>query len=339
MQDVGFVVVAVYCAQLGGRIVRSWQFGLRRPGAGWWPAARLIVLLLVAFVVLSVVWSELVHPGEEKTARTARLQRRRGAAGAERGPDVRGGADLRGVPVSRLHLHGAAQLAGDVPAAVMTGLLFGGVHVGSAPVLDLVPLAALGFGLCLLYRYTGSLYPCMVAHSLNNSIAFSSLEGWGWQAPVLMVGALAAIGALVLAFRRVGLIAPEPGARPAGRVGFSDARWPCPGPRSYDGSRAAAGGAVRAPMRAAAPAAAGTIACRRDGGARLDAVRGPRPAPAPRLRPARYGWCCRRSAAAPRSRWSGQRIAVRGIVTPYVGGQTVKVSFYRDGRKLAGRRP
>jgi hypothetical protein len=30
----------------------------------------------------------------------------------------------------------------------------------------------------------------------------------------------------------------------------------------------------------------------------------------------------------------GRRIAVRGIVTPYVGGQTVKVSFYRDGRKV-----
>jgi peptidoglycan hydrolase-like protein with peptidoglycan-binding domain len=30
----------------------------------------------------------------------------------------------------------------------------------------------------------------------------------------------------------------------------------------------------------------------------------------------------------------GQRIVVRGIVTPYVGGQTVKVSFYREGRKI-----
>ncbi len=30
----------------------------------------------------------------------------------------------------------------------------------------------------------------------------------------------------------------------------------------------------------------------------------------------------------------GARIVVRGIVTPYVGGQTVKVSFYRDGRKV-----
>ena len=30
----------------------------------------------------------------------------------------------------------------------------------------------------------------------------------------------------------------------------------------------------------------------------------------------------------------GQRVVVRGIVTPYVGGQTVRVSIYRDGRKV-----
>jgi peptidoglycan hydrolase-like protein with peptidoglycan-binding domain len=33
----------------------------------------------------------------------------------------------------------------------------------------------------------------------------------------------------------------------------------------------------------------------------------------------------------------GGRMIVRGIVTPYVAGQTVKVSFYRDGRKLGVR--
>lgn len=30
----------------------------------------------------------------------------------------------------------------------------------------------------------------------------------------------------------------------------------------------------------------------------------------------------------------GQRVVVRGVVIPYVGGQTVKVSFYREGRKV-----
>jgi uncharacterized protein len=99
---------------------------------------------------------------------------------------------------------------GTLPAAIITGLLFGGVHFGSAPALDLVPLAALGFGLCVLYRYSGSLYPCMIAHSLNNCLAFSGLEGWGWQFFVLAVCALGGIGALVALSKRIGLIAPEP---------------------------------------------------------------------------------------------------------------------------------
>jgi peptidoglycan hydrolase-like protein with peptidoglycan-binding domain len=34
----------------------------------------------------------------------------------------------------------------------------------------------------------------------------------------------------------------------------------------------------------------------------------------------------------------GKRVVVRGIVTPYVGGQTVKVSFYRDGKKVGIKR-
>ena len=34
VQDVAFVVAAVFCAQLGGRAVSAWQFGLRPPGAG-----------------------------------------------------------------------------------------------------------------------------------------------------------------------------------------------------------------------------------------------------------------------------------------------------------------
>ena len=67
---------------------------------------------------------------------------------------------------------------GTLPAAILTGLVFGGVHATSAPAADLLPLGLLGFGLCLLYRFTGSLYPGMLAHSLNNSIAFASLAGW-----------------------------------------------------------------------------------------------------------------------------------------------------------------
>jgi membrane protease YdiL (CAAX protease family) len=213
VQDIGFVLAAVYCAHLGGRAVRSWQFGLRRPGAGWASAAGMILALLVAFIVLTALWSAAVHPSEEKTLE--QLGSNEGTAllllSAALTCVVAPMCEeflFRGFMFTALR-----NWRGTLPAAVITGLVFGGVHAESAPVLDLLPLAALGFGLCLLYRYSGSLYPCMIAHSLNNSIAFSSLEGWGWQAFVLIVSALAGIGAVVLVCKRVGLIAPN--TRPA----------------------------------------------------------------------------------------------------------------------------
>jgi hypothetical protein len=215
VQDVGFVMAAVLCAHLGGRAVRSWQFGLRRPQVGWRAASGLILLLLLAFIVLSAIWSVSVHPGEDKALESL---------GSNEGTALLlASAALTCVvaPICEEFLFRGYMFTalrnwrGTLPAALITGLVFGGVHYGSAPTLDLVPLAALGFGLCLLYRSSGSLYPCMIAHSLNNCLAFSGLEHWGWQAPVLIVCALAGIGALVQVFKRIGVIAPEAGlARP-----------------------------------------------------------------------------------------------------------------------------
>jgi membrane protease YdiL (CAAX protease family) len=216
VQDIGFVLAAIYCAHLGGRVVRSWQFGLRRPAVGWRAAGGLIMLLLIAFIVLSAIWSAVVHPSEEKLLETL---------GSNEGTALLlASAALTCVvaPICEEILFRGYMFTalrnwrGTLPAALITGLVFGGVHVGSAPTLDLVPLAGLGFGLCLLYRYSGSLYPCMIAHSLNNSLAFSSLENWSWQAPVLIVCALVGIGALVQVFKRVGLIAPEAGVARSG---------------------------------------------------------------------------------------------------------------------------
>jgi|HubBroStandDraft_2_1064218.scaffolds.fasta_scaffold23242_4 membrane protease YdiL (CAAX protease family) len=209
VQDIGFVLAAVFCAQLGGRAVRSWQFGLRRPGAGWASAGGMVLVLLVSFIVLTALWAAAVHPGEEKTLE--QLGSNEGTAllvlSAALTCVVAPMCEeflFRGYMFTALR-----NWRGTLPAAVITGLVFGGVHAESAPVLDLAPLAALGFGLCLLYRYTGSLYPCMIAHSLNNSIAFSSLEGWSWQVPVLIVSALLGIGAVVMVCKRIGLIAPD----------------------------------------------------------------------------------------------------------------------------------
>ncbi len=209
VQDFAFVLAAVYCAQIGGRVVRAWQFGLRRPGVGWRSATGMLVFLLVCFLVLSVAWSAVFNPGKEK------LLEQLGANEATSLLLLSAALTCVVAPICEEFLFrgyvftALRSWRGTWPAAVITGLVFGAVHAGSAPPLDLVPLAGLGFGLCVLYRYSGSLYPCIAAHSLNNSLAFAALEGWGWQAPVLMIAALATIAALVSVAKRIGLITPE----------------------------------------------------------------------------------------------------------------------------------
>jgi len=63
---------------------------------------------------------------------------------------------------------------GPVLAAILTGAVFGLIHAGSAPIGYLVPLAIFGAGLCMLYELTGSLYPAIALHALNNSIALGA---------------------------------------------------------------------------------------------------------------------------------------------------------------------
>jgi membrane protease YdiL (CAAX protease family) len=223
VQDALFVAAAVLAARTGGRAVRAWQFGLQRPGIGWlsprkgrlW-AAGMAVLTLVAFLVFTAAWAEMVNVNVKDN-----LPERLGAG------EGTGLLLLTAVlicvvaPICEeflfrgLIFRALCNWRGVWPAAAITGLLFGAVHAGSAPVVDLVPLAALGFALCVLYRATGSLYPCIAVHALNNSLAFGALEKWGWWTVVLMAAAPAAIALLVVVLKRRGVITPPPDASDA----------------------------------------------------------------------------------------------------------------------------
>jgi CAAX protease family protein len=209
VQDLAFVIVAVFFAQLGGRTVTAEQFGLRP--TPFWRALRLVVALLLAFLFFSLVWSLVFNVGKEKlleqlgTKESAYLLVLSAALTCVVAP-ICEETLFRGYFFPALR-----NWRGVWPATLITGLCFGAVHAGSAPAIDLIPLAALGSGLCLLYQYTGSLYPCIAAHSLNNSLAFGSLENWGWQIPVLMAAALATIALIALVLMRAGVIARTPG--------------------------------------------------------------------------------------------------------------------------------
>jgi membrane protease YdiL (CAAX protease family) len=57
-----------------------------------------------------------------------------------------------------------------VAAALLAGLIFGGLHALTG-VTAVPPLIAFGFVLALLYEKTGSIWPCILLHMLNNSVA------------------------------------------------------------------------------------------------------------------------------------------------------------------------
>ncbi len=212
VQEVGFVLAALYFAKLAPHPVRSWQFGLRRPGNGWGWAVFMVACLIVAFLGLDGIWAEILHPTKEKLLETLGTKESRSllvlsaaltCVAAPIGEEML----FRGYMFTALR-----NWKGTLPAALIVGVLFGGVHVGSAPAADLVPLGALGFGLCLIYRFTGSLYPGIASHALNNSIAFTSLEGWNAaQGLALTVCALAGLAVIAQGAKRAGWVVDRRG--------------------------------------------------------------------------------------------------------------------------------
>jgi uncharacterized protein len=210
VQDVVFVLTVVLFAQLGGRKVRSWQLGFRPTSAR--RAAGLVVIVLLAFLLFSELWAVILNESAKE-----KLLEQLGAN--ETALLLASSALLTTViaPICEETLFrgyvfpALSKWKGWLPGALITGVLFGGVHYGSAPVIDLAPLGVLGFLLCLLYRRTGSLYPGIATHSLNNSIAFGALESWSvGQCVLLMVGALLVIGVFALLFRALGVISEAP---------------------------------------------------------------------------------------------------------------------------------
>jgi membrane protease YdiL (CAAX protease family) len=194
-QDLALVggAVLVAAAAAGGRVSLG-QFGLR-PAARAGVAAGLVAAGYLLFLVLSAAWSSALHITDHESVPIELGTRDSSLALLGAGLLVCVIAPVCEELFFRGFLFGALRRYGLVVATLMTGLAFGAAHVASAPLGFIVPLAALGMILCLVYERTGSLYPGMALHALNNAIAFGIGDGRVWLIPAgLGAAALAIFG-------------------------------------------------------------------------------------------------------------------------------------------------
>jgi hypothetical protein len=81
-----------------------------------------------------------------------------------------------------------ADRMGVAAAALLSGAIFGLVHLPGSPIVTGVVLMGLGVGFALLRWWTGSLLPSMALHAANNSLSFSVTvsDKWWIVLPVLI---------------------------------------------------------------------------------------------------------------------------------------------------------
>ncbi len=207
-QDLAFVAAAILVVS---RVARptAWQFGLRgtRPKTfvGW------LIVAFLGFVLLSAGYSALVDIGPQEE-----LPDQLGADGSTVALFAAAFLVTVIAPFAEeLFFRGfvftSLRRWGLWPAALVTGAIFGAIHLGSAPdALYLPILAIFGVVLCLLYWKTGSLYPAIVLHAINNCIAFAGTrDGWTWEYAVLLAVSLGSIALVALLVRRLSGPAPH----------------------------------------------------------------------------------------------------------------------------------
>jgi uncharacterized protein len=203
LQDVLLVASAVWFAARAGR-PRPGDFGLRATAV-----VRALVLMVgayVGFLVFAAVWEAILNLNDKEQV-VQKLGANSGAVGLVAVVAL----TCVVAPICEefffrgFFFPALSNWRGPWTAAVLTGVVFGAIHVGSAPVGDLVPLAFFGFALCLLRWWSGSLYPCIAVHAVNNCVAFGVSEHWHGEIGLLLLAS--AVG-IVAALSTVARVAP-----------------------------------------------------------------------------------------------------------------------------------
>lgn len=209
-QDASLVISALLFARLSGPS-RPAEFGLQ-PTATW-PAIGWAALTWGSFFALTAAWVSLVGAPSTDTALPESL-------GAEKSAVALVAVAVLVCVIAPLaeefffrgfFFRALQSWRGVWPAALVTGLVFGAIHIGSSDPAYLLPLAYFGFALCALRVVTGSLYPSIGVHALNNSVAFGASQGWHWEIIPTTLAAFASITILLRAVPRLWQPAAAPG--------------------------------------------------------------------------------------------------------------------------------
>jgi uncharacterized protein len=172
VQNVILVGTAVAFASMTMR-PRAWHFGLNR--TDFWSAVGWAALGIFSFYFFTAIYSALVQPDAEQGVTDAL-----GADEGTFGLITAGFMVVALAPVAeevffRGFFYGALRSRYSVAtAALIDGLVFGLIHWDfTAQGLEIVPpLALLGVIFCLVYERTGSLFPVIALHAINNALAY-----------------------------------------------------------------------------------------------------------------------------------------------------------------------
>ena len=173
LQGLIFIGTALLFASFT-RKPKAEHFGLRP--TRFWPAVGWAAAGIGTFYVAVAIYSAIVQPDAEQT-----VAQDLGADQGTFGMIAAGFMVICVAPVAeefffRGFFYKALRSRYSVlVAAGLDGLLFGSIHYdfsGADALLILPPLGALGFIFCLVYERTGSLYPVIALHALNNAIAY-----------------------------------------------------------------------------------------------------------------------------------------------------------------------
>jgi membrane protease YdiL (CAAX protease family) len=221
IQDLVFVGTALFLAAMVGRPKPS-DFGLRLPR--FWPAVGWSLLTYVAIAIVGAVASAAFGVSErdqdnilddlginDETSAWVYVAAFVVCVMAPLAEEILFRGFVFGALLPRLGL---------ISAALVSGAIFGGIHITNyvgeparLAAASIVTLVTLGTLFALLYWKTGSLLPCIALHAINNSVAYGVMQDWTWEIAILMPVALALCGLgafLIVRFWRVpGLPSPR----------------------------------------------------------------------------------------------------------------------------------